>query len=61
VADATLKAVEHNKAEIDVAPITLRGGALLSQVLPELAGRVARKMGAGKVAGDLAAGQRDKR
>ena len=61
VADATLKAVEHNKAEIDVAPIALRGGAMLSQVLPELAGRAARKMGAGKVAGDLAAGQRDKR
>jgi short-subunit dehydrogenase len=61
VADATLKAVEHNRAEIDVAPLGLRGGALLAQVLPEVANRVSRKLGAGKVAGDLAAGQRHKR
>lgn len=61
VADATLKAVERNKAEIDVAPLSLRGGAVMAQVLPELSGRVSRKLGAGKVAGELAEGQRNKR
>jgi uncharacterized protein len=61
VADATLKAVERNRSEIDVAPVPLRAGTVFSQVLPEISGRVARKMGAGKVAGDLAAAQLDKR
>jgi short-subunit dehydrogenase len=61
VADATLKAVEHNRAEVDVAPLSLRGGAMFAQVAPEIAGRVSRKLGAGKVAGDLAAGQANKR
>lgn len=61
VADATLKAVMHNRAEVEVAPLTLRGGALMAQVLPEVTGRVARRLGAGRVSGDLAAGQADKR
>lgn len=61
VAQATLRAVEGNHAEVDVAPLGLRGGALFAQVFPEAAGRVARRLGAGKVAGELAAGQRAKR
>jgi hypothetical protein len=61
VADATLKAVQHNRSEADVAPLALRGGALLAQVLPELSGRIARRLGAGKIAGELADGQKDKR
>jgi short-subunit dehydrogenase len=61
VADATLRAVQRNKAEIDVAPLPLRGGTLFSQVAPELANKVARKLGSGNVAKDMAAGQLDKR
>ncbi|MBX5443403.1 MAG: SDR family NAD(P)-dependent oxidoreductase [Solirubrobacteraceae bacterium] len=61
VAEATLRAVERNRGEVEVAPPQLRLGALASQVVPELAARVARRMGAGKVAGELAEGQRDKR
>ncbi len=61
VADATLRAVQRNKAEVDVAPLGLRGGALLSQITPEVAGKVARRLGAGRVARNLAAGQREKR
>jgi short-subunit dehydrogenase len=61
VAEATLRAVEDNRAELDVAPIELRAGAMLAQVAPELAGRVARRMGAGRVARDLAERQRAKR
>jgi short-subunit dehydrogenase len=61
VAEATLRAVERNRGEVSVAPPHLIGGTLLSQVAPELAARVARRLGAGKVAGELADGQRDKR
>jgi short-subunit dehydrogenase len=61
VADATLRAIERNKAEVDVAPLALRGGTLFSQIAPELANKVARKLGAGSVAQDLAAGQTGKR
>ncbi len=61
VAEATLRAVERNRGEVDVAPIELRAGALMSQVAPELAGAIARRLGAGAIARDLADGQRDKR
>lgn len=61
VAEATLRAVQRDRSEIDVAPIALRGGTLLSQVAPEVAAKMARKLGAGKVAGQLELGQRSKR
>ena len=34
VARAVVKAIEHNRAEIDVAPLPLRAGALLASVAP---------------------------
>ena len=61
VADATLKAVERNLAEVEVAPLALRAGTLFAQVSPELAAKVSRRMGAGSVARDVASGQRAKR
>ncbi|HWV88361.1 MAG TPA: SDR family NAD(P)-dependent oxidoreductase [Capillimicrobium sp.] len=61
VAEATLRAVERNRGEVSVAPPQLLGGTMLSQVAPELAAKVARRLGAGKVAGELADGQADKR
>jgi short-subunit dehydrogenase len=61
VAAATLAAVQRNRGEVEVAPLALRAGALASLVAPELAGAVARRMGAGRIARDMAAGQRDKR
>jgi len=61
VAAATLKAVERNLAEVDVAPVTLRAGALLSQVAPEVAAKVSARMGSGSIAKDMASGQRVKR
>jgi short-subunit dehydrogenase len=61
VADATLRAVVRNKAEVDVAPLPLRLGTLFSQVAPELANKVAGKMGAGDVAKQMAEGQTGKR
>jgi hypothetical protein len=56
-----VRAVEQDRAEVDVAPIMLRAGAAFSGLAPQLAANLGRRLGAGSVAKDLAAGQRDKR
>jgi short-subunit dehydrogenase len=61
VAHAVLDAIERDRAEVDVAPVPVRAGALLSAVAPELAAAVSRRLGSERVSEDLAAGQRDKR
>jgi short-subunit dehydrogenase len=61
VADATIKAIEKNRAELDVAPLTMRLGSTFASVAPEVAANVSRKLGAHKVAGEMAAGNADKR
>lgn len=61
VADAVIRAIERNKGEVDVAPIGMRAGTKLASVAPELAARVARATGGGKVSADLARGQVVKR
>ncbi|MFL5824093.1 MAG: SDR family NAD(P)-dependent oxidoreductase [Solirubrobacteraceae bacterium] len=58
VAAAVVDAVEHNRAEVDVAPIGVRVGANLGGLAPELASRVSRRLGSQQLATDLAAGQR---
>ena len=60
VGAAVVKAIEHNRAEITVAPLRQR---LLSRIAinaPELSSRVAGDLAA-KVADEIAAGQTDKR
>lgn len=61
VADATVKAIERNRGEVDVAPLPLRASTIFASVAPELAGNVARKLGAEDISRKLEAGQRDKR
>jgi short-subunit dehydrogenase len=61
VAAAVVSAIERNRAEVDVAPISLRLGSVISGVAPEMAARVTRRMGAEKIVGDLADGQQAKR
>jgi short-subunit dehydrogenase len=61
VAAAVLQSVKRNRAEIEVAPASLRLGAAFAGVAPELAATVSRRLGGEKTAADLAAGQRDKR
>jgi short-subunit dehydrogenase len=60
VAAAVLKAIDHNRAEIDVAPLPLRAGTAIAQVAPELAATVKRLAGSDKLAGEFADRQRDK-
>ncbi|MBW8481829.1 SDR family NAD(P)-dependent oxidoreductase [Actinomadura parmotrematis] len=61
VARATLKAVDRNAAEVDVAPLGLRLGALIGGAAPALSAAVQRRAGGPRVSHDLAAGQRAKR
>jgi hypothetical protein len=61
VADAVIKAIEHNRAEVEVAPLGLRLGATFASVAPGFAASISRRMGGDRVAADLAAGQRNKR
>ncbi len=61
VAEAVIRAIERNRAEVEVAPLGLRLGAGLASVAPELAATVSRRMGGERIAANLATGQRDKR
>jgi uncharacterized protein len=61
VARATVQAIERNRAEVDVAPLPVRAGAAFAGIAPELASRVARKLGAEDISQAMEAGQRDKR
>ncbi len=58
VAAAVLSAIERNRAEVDVAPPTLRIGAAVGGAAPGLAGAAQRLLGGEKIASDLAAGER---
>ena len=49
VAQATLSAIEHNKAEVDVAPVGLRIGSVLGGFVPDIAAAVTRGTGGQKI------------
>jgi short-subunit dehydrogenase len=61
VAAAVLEAIEHNRAEVEVAPLSLRLGAKFASVAPGVAAVASRRLGSERIAADLAEGQRDKR
>lgn len=61
VARASIDAIEHNRAEVDVAPLPLRLGSAFSGLAPELAANVSRRFGADRIAADLASGNSSKR
>ena len=60
VAHAVAEAIEHNRAEVDVAPLTLRMGTVFAGVAPGIAATVTRKTGGDKLAVSIAAGHRDR-
>jgi uncharacterized protein len=61
VAAGVLRAIERDRAEVEVAPVGLRLGATFASLAPGIASNVSRRMGSEKIAADLAAGQREKR
>ena len=58
VASAVVRAIEQDLAEIDVAPPGLRVGALVAGVAPTVSATLQRWLGAGRIADDIARGQR---
>ena len=61
VAAGIVRAIERNRAEVDVAPLGLRAGARFAGVAPAFSASVQRRLGATRIARDIGAGQRDKR
>jgi short-subunit dehydrogenase len=61
VARAVLTAIERNRGEIDVAPLSVRASTLFGALAPDLAGAVGRRIGSEDIAQRMAAGQREKR
>jgi len=61
VANATLRAIERNKGEVDVAPVGLKLGTTFGSLLPDTAATVTRKMGGDAIAQRFETGQKAKR
>jgi short-subunit dehydrogenase len=61
VAGAVVRAIEHDRSEIDVAPLGLRLGTALAGLAPELVATVQRRLGATEIAARVAEGQRSRR
>ncbi|HCT78108.1 MAG TPA: oxidoreductase [Micromonosporaceae bacterium] len=61
VAAAVVRAIVHNKAEIDVADTATKVGAAFAQLAPQTAARLGKLVGVDKYAHDLAEGHKDKR
>ena len=61
VGDAVVRAIERDRSEIDVAPLSMRLGTAFASLAPEVAARVQRRLGASELAAQFDAGQRNKR
>jgi len=61
VAAAVVRAIEQNRAELDVAPLALRLGGAFGGMAPAVAARINRRLGSEQVAEQLADGQRGQR
>jgi short-subunit dehydrogenase len=61
VAGAVISAIEHNRGEVDVAPLPLRVGAVFAGIAPDIGAAVTRRMGGDELGRRIAAGQHDKR
>ena len=61
VADAVISAIERDRSEVDVAPLTLRIGTKLSGLAPEAVAIVQRKLGASELSKQFETSQREKR
>ena len=61
VATRVIQAITRDRAEIVVAPVEMRAGAIVSSVFPTLSARLQKAGGGEKVARSLVEGQRHKR
>ena len=60
VAEAVARGIEAERAEIDVAPLSLRAGSALASIAPVTVARLQRRLGSAAVASSIAQGQRPK-
>jgi uncharacterized protein len=56
-----MRAIEHNRGEVDVAPIGLKAGTKVAGLAPDLAASVQRRLGGNRIAEQHVVGQADKR
>jgi short-subunit dehydrogenase len=61
VADGVVRAIRDNRAEVIVAPPTLRAGTWLANLAPELAARATRLLGGDRIAREFEKAQARKR
>jgi short-subunit dehydrogenase len=61
VAAAVIRAIQDDRAELDVAPPSLRAGAAFASLAPQLAASASRLAGSHRVSAELADRQRRKR
>ncbi|HTP20260.1 MAG TPA: SDR family NAD(P)-dependent oxidoreductase [Solirubrobacteraceae bacterium] len=61
VARAVISAIDRNRPEVVVAPLSMRVGATIGGAAPAVASAVSRLLGSERIAADIAEGQRDKR
>jgi uncharacterized protein len=59
VADAVVSAIERNRAEVEVAPLSLRLGTAAAALAPALSATVSRRLGSERIATRIVAGQRE--
>lgn len=57
VAGAVIRSIERNRAEVDVAPLSLRFGATFAGVAPQIAATFSRIAGSSKIATEMAENQ----
>jgi short-subunit dehydrogenase len=61
VAKAVIEGIDKNRAEIDVAPLSLSSGARIFGLAPGLIAAINRRLGSDPLADSIAEGQREKR
>jgi short-subunit dehydrogenase len=61
VARAVARGIERGRLEVDVAPLSLRLGAVAAALAPGLSGTVQRRLGGAEIARRMASGHSDKR
>jgi short-subunit dehydrogenase len=61
VAEAVVRAIKHDKGDVDVAPAFIRLSAKLNALTPELVASMSRRLGGSTVSRQIADGQRSKR
>jgi short-subunit dehydrogenase len=60
VAAGVIRAIERNRAEVEVAPVGLRVGTAFAQLAPQTAATVSRLLGSDRIAAEMTVGQLDK-